>query len=122
MVVGECKLNADGEIEYLQREWFRQGMIFKDEEAFKSGEGVCYVPELTDTLYDREAFLAMANGQEEIAEMIFDAVDWQHPETYLDEQYVNGELDVCKNCGKIFESYDTKKCPHCGAEYVKEDE
>lgn len=122
MVVGECKLNADGEIEYLQREWFRQGMIFKDEEAFKSGKGVCYVPELTDTLYDREAFLAMANGQEEIAEMIFDAVDWQHPETYLDEQYVNGELDVCKNCGKIFESYDAKKCPHCGAEYVKEDE
>lgn len=122
MVVGECRLDADGEIEYLQREWFRQGMIFKDEEAFETGKGVCYVPELTDTLYDRDAFLAMANGQKDIAKMIFDAVDWQHPETYLDEQYVNGELDVCKNCEKIFESYDAKKCPHCGAEYVKEEE
>lgn len=28
----------------------------------------------------------MCNGQPEIADRVFEAVDWQHPSTYLDEQ------------------------------------
>lgn len=52
---------------------------------------------------------------------MFGAVDWQHPETYLDEQYAQGEMATCKVCGKIFLSYEVKNCPNCGAE-VKEEE
>lgn len=112
--------NGDGE--KIVREFYGQGMIFKDEYAFYHEAKVpCYVPELSDTVYTREDFLRICNDQDDIAEVVFGAVDWQHPETYLDEQYAEGEMATCKACGKIFLSYDVKNCPHCGAE-VKEDE
>lgn len=119
--VGNCLVNQDGEILELERGWCRQGMVFKDSYAFdKGGNAPCYVPETSDTVYTKADFLKIALGQEEIARMIFDAVDWQHPETYLDELYVNGELDICESCGKIFESYGAEKCPHCGTLYEEE--
>lgn len=112
--------NGDGE--KIVREFYGQGMIFKDEYAFYHEAKVpCYVPELSDTVYTREDFLRICNDQDDIAEVVFGAVDWQHPETYLDEQYAEGEMATCKTCEKIFLSYDVKNCPHCGAE-VKEDE
>ena len=40
----------------------------------------------------------MCNGQEDIADRIFEAVDWQHPETYLEEQWAE-ELAECLRAG-----------------------
>lgn len=38
--------------EVIEREYYGQGMIFKDEEAYKEHpEQVCYVPELSDSIY-----------------------------------------------------------------------
>lgn len=119
--VGRCEVDAGGNIVVLERDFYGQGMIFKDEEAFyKSEDKPCYVPELSDTVYTRKDFLRLCNEQDSIAEMVFGAVDWQHPESFLDEQYAEGELATCKNCKKIFESYDVKTCPHCGAELKEE--
>ena len=43
-------------------------------------ERVCYVPELSDAGYTRQGFLAMCNGQEEVATLrVSNAVDWQGP-------------------------------------------
>lgn len=121
--IGECIVGANGSLLKLEREYFRQGLVFKDYYAFyHDPKKPCYVPELDDAVYTRENFLNMCGGQEDIAEMIFDAVDWQSPETYLDEQYRDGELADCKKCGKIFESYNVYKCPHCGAAYEREDD
>lgn len=112
--------DEDGNGEVIERSYFRQGMIFKNPYAFyNEPTQVCYIPETSDTTYTREDFLNMALGDELIAEMIFEAVDWQHPETYLEEQFVMGELDVCKECGKIYESYEVAKCPHCNAERLE---
>jgi hypothetical protein len=120
--VGKCVVDEDGELVELEREFYGQGMIFKDEHAFyHEAKTPCYVPELSDTVYTREDFLQMCNEQDDIAEVVFGAVDWQHPETYLDEQYAQGEMATCKVCGKIFLSYEVKNCPNCGAE-VKEEE
>ena len=120
--IGKCVVNEDGEIVELEKEYYRQGWIFKDEYAFHHDpKKPCYVPEEEEEgFYTREDFLALCNGQEDIAEMIFDEVDWQHPETYFDEQFRCGELDLCESCGKLFMSYDVDNCPYCGAGKIAE--
>lgn len=108
--------DEDGKGEVIDRGYFRQGWVYKNSDAFyNEPDTVCYIPELSDTKYTRKDFLRMCNEQEDIAELIFLSVDWQHPETYLDEQYVEGELNICQKCEKIFESYENEKCPYCGA-------
>ncbi len=116
--IGKCALNEDGKIVELEKEYYRQGWIFKDEYAFHhEPKKPCYVPEEEEEgFYTREDFLVLCNGQGDIAEMIFDEVDWQHPETYFDEQFQCGELDLCGSCGKIFMSYGVDHCPYCGSE------
>lgn len=90
-VIGELELDAEGNIVKLERHWFQQGYIYKNPNAyFDDKSAVCYVPELSDSLYTGQDFLDMCNGQPEIADHIFDAVDWQNPETYLDEQWNGG--------------------------------
>ena len=115
--IGKCALNEDGEIVELEKEYYRQGWIFKDEQAFHhESKKPCYVPEEEEEgFYTREDFLALCMGQEDVAEMIFAEVDWQHPETYFEEQFRCGELDFCGSCGKIFMSYGVDRCPYCGA-------
>lgn len=98
------------------REYYGQGLIFKDEEAFlHDPERVCYVPELSDSVYTRNDFLALCNGQVERAKECFEAVDWQHPETWVDEQYRHQEWEYCPHCGKIHEmAGEPCGCPICG--------
>lgn len=91
----------------IEREWYGQGHIFKDEDAFlHHPERVCYVPELSDSAYTRQDFLDLCNGQEKFAAECFYAVDWQHPETWVEEQYVNEEWGWCEDCGKIYDMED----------------
>lgn len=115
-IIGICIVNGDGILQEFKRSYYRQGWIFKNPYAFKNEpKKPCYVSELSNTIYTGEDFLNMCNNQADIAEIVFEAVDWQHPETYLDEQYVTGEMTICDVCGKIFLSYKVEKCPYCGA-------
>ena len=100
----------------IWREFYRQGFIFKDEEAFLHyPDRVCYVPELSDSAYTRQDFLDMCNGQEEFAAECFYAVDWQHPDTWVDEQYREGEWNYCPHCEKIYDMAGVPcACPLCG--------
>lgn len=100
----------------IERGYYRQGWIFKDEEAFLyRPDQVCYVPELFDGAYTRQDFLDMCNGQEEFARECFYAVDWQSPETWIDEQYRNNEWQYCPHCRKIYDmAGEEKPCPVCG--------
>lgn len=112
--------DKEGQGEVISREFYGQGMIFKSDEAFYDSEHperVCYIPELSDSTYTRKDFLAMCNDQTDLAEELYEAVDWQHPETLLDEWERHGELDTCENCEKMFNCYGAEKCPYCGAEY-----
>ncbi|MEY8356743.1 hypothetical protein AALB39_25800 [Lachnospiraceae bacterium 54-53] len=116
-VIGVCVVNGDGILQEFKRAYYGQGWIFKNPCAFKNEpQKPCYVPELSNTIYTREDFLSMCNDQADIAEIVFEAVDWQHPETYLDEQYAAGEMTICDICGKIFLSYEVENCPYCGTD------
>lgn len=119
--VGVCKVDADGNIIELQREFFSQGWVFKDWEAFQNrSDDPCYVPELDDAVYTRNDFMALCNGQEEIAEELFYEVDWQSPSTLMNDWEIAGEIDTCGKCGKLFMAYNVKKCPYCGADVPEE--
>ena len=100
----------------IQREYYRQGWIFKDEAAFLiHADQVCYVPELSDEGYTRQDFMALCNGQEDFAAECFRAVDWQCPETWVDEQYREDEWWYCPVCGKIYDmAGEACACPVCG--------
>ena len=117
-----------------EKAWFSQGTIYKNWEAYDKDpsevcyipELICYIPEMSDTKYTREDFVRLCGGNEELAREIFLEVDWQHPESLIEEWKVNGELGECKQCGWLFECYgETKcpnwKCPNCGAEWKGDD-
>lgn len=77
----------------VDRDYYRQGWIFKDEEAFLHDQDqVCYVPELSDEAYTRRDFLRICGDDEELAKICFYDVDWQTPETWMDE-YEREEAD-----------------------------
>lgn len=117
MKIGNCKLDKNGKIILLERGPSAQGFIFKDEDAFhERPSDPCYVPELTDTVYTREDILRICNNQEEVAERVFREIDWQHPESYLDELFADEEIYKCRRCGKIFDIYGDQnpQCPFCG--------
>jgi len=81
-VVGSYNKKTD----IITKEYWRQGWIYKDPNAFyKKSNDICYVPELSDERYAYRDFLRIANGREKVAEILFDMVDWQHPETLMIE-------------------------------------
>ena len=110
--IGSYTPETEEQDEVIDREYFRQGWIFKDEEAFlHHPEQVCYVPELSDRAYTRRSFLAMCNNQEKFANECFYAVDWQHPETWVEEQYRHDEWEWCPCCQKIYDISGVSSCP-----------
>lgn len=113
--------DENGEGEEIIREWFGQGMVFKDEDAFYNRpDDACYVPELSDTVYTRNSILEECDNQEDLATQVFELLDWQHVSTVLEDWKINGEIAVCETCGRLFECYEVSKCPHCGADYKDE--
>ena len=114
--IGSYTPGTDEQEAVIDREYFRQGWIFKDEEAFlRHPDKVCYVPELSDEGYTRQNFLELCNGQEKFARECFYAVDWQSPETWIDEQYRDNEWQYCPHCKKIYDMAGVPcACPLCG--------
>lgn len=104
------RILEDGTIE---REPYEQGCVFKDEEAFEKKVGTCYVPELTDDEYTYYDFIKIAKGSKEVAKRLFLMVDWQTPETLLEELMDIDEVTECELCNKLYESYNVDNCPHC---------
>ena len=101
--------------EVIEREYYGQGMIFKDEEAYKEHpEQVCYVPELSDSIYTRQDFLNLCDGNVEMADELFDNCDWQHPESLIEDWVVNGEWEKCGRCGMLFGCQMHDSCTNCG--------
>ena len=86
--IGRYTAPQDERPAVIQREFYGQGYIFKDETAFLSHpDQVCYVPELSDTAYTRNDLLALCDGQEKLAQRCFDCLNWQSPTTWVDEQW-----------------------------------
>ena len=72
------------------------------------------MPELSDTPYTHNDLLALCDGQEALARMCFDCLNWQSPDTWVDEQFYFGEWGRCEHCGRVYDAGDHEACPHCG--------
>lgn len=111
-------IEKKGENYIIYKEWYRQGMIFKDEGAYKfHKDQPCYSPELSDSLYTGNDFLDLCNGQQALADQLFEEVDWQSPETLIEENFRNREWVECERCGNIIyygDGSEDVKCPNCG--------
>lgn len=119
LMVGEYVPETENKDAVIHRAFYRQGYVVKDAEAYLHCiNKVCYVPELSDTAYSHQDFLDLCNGQEKFAKACFEAVDWQHPETWLDEQFREEEWGFCPRCNKIYDMQGERcACPVCGGEF-----
>lgn len=96
------------------------GVVYKDDKAFETGEGVCYIPEfgfennnpfefsakaliakeiegntyVAIQGYTRQDFIELCDGNEGLAKELYEHVDWQHPETLWDEWLEDEELQA----------------------------
>ena len=90
LIIGEYIPAHDGQPALVDKDFYRQGYIFKDEDAFlNQPDEVCYVPELTeeddDEGYTANDIIELCGGDVEYAKDIFYRLDWQHPSTLIDE-------------------------------------
>ena len=114
-IIGEILENGE-----IVRGETAQGYVYKNSKAFydKTNE-VCYIPELHDTEYTYEDFMSMCGNSFEVASDLFDVVDWQSPESQLEDYISNDEVSTCTSCDKMFLSYEVYNCPYCN--HPKED-
>lgn len=75
-------IQLNNEVVYIERGATEQGYVYKNFEAFENGNGICYIPELSDTTYDRKYF---DDNFGDLATEVFDTIDWQLPDSYYDE-------------------------------------
>jgi hypothetical protein len=77
------------------------------------------VPELSDTVYTGNDFLKFCNGQQDFADELFEAVDWQHMESQAEDWLINNKWRICKTCGTFVDYSDgcgNSICPVCKKE------
>jgi hypothetical protein len=115
-IIGSYTPATDESPAIIEREFWGQGYIFKDEEAFLNHyDKPCYIPELSDNVYTKQDFINLCGGREDLAAICFDIVDWQHPESWIDEQFLGGEWDDCPECGHWYSRYGKlEPCEKCG--------
>lgn len=107
--------NTNGTKEIIEKEYYGQGMIYKNWDNFVNHpDEVCYIPELSDNKYTRQDLIDLCGGNAKMAEIMFDELDWQHPESLLEDWKCNSEIGKCDNCGWIYDCYDELICPKCG--------
>lgn len=111
--IGKYTPAHNGREALIQREFYGQGYIVKDEVAYVAHpEQVCYVPELSDRGYTHNEILAICDNQETIARACFDSCDWQMPETWFEELFFIGWIR-CPACGRVYDTETLPDCPFC---------
>ena len=90
LMVGERHVDPKTTKWVYEKEFYRQGFIYKDEHAFLFGlNEVCYIAEddypNEEKHYTRKDIVRICGGDVDLAMQIFYLLDWQHPETLMDE-------------------------------------
>lgn len=119
--IGECVLSDDGTVSKLTRAFYRQGSVFKSFENYLNHpDKPCYVPEFTDNVYTANDFLEYCDGQQDLADELFEGVDWQCLESQAEDWVCNEEWVVCPNCNRFINyagGTGENTCSKCGWKY-----
>lgn len=62
--------------------------------------------------YTYEDFLKLAGGNQKMTELIFEACEWQHPETEIMSLASIGIIN-CPHCGWMYDTEQDACCPKC---------
>jgi hypothetical protein len=93
MVTCGCKMVDDkGKVIDYIPSYTTEGRCYKDDDAFVSGEGVCYIPEyafddelnIKDT-YTRDDIVSVCDGDDAMADMVYFSLSWEYPETRYED-------------------------------------
>lgn len=91
----------------------------KNKGAYYNGmQAICYVPENAESdkdHYSHSRLLALVHGDEKLCKQLFDTLDWQFPETLIDENLRDGLWGECEACGRYYDTSIVKynECPIC---------
>lgn len=90
LMVGERHVDPETTKWVYVKEFYRQGFVFKDEQAFLfAPDDVCYIAEddypHEEKHYTRKDIVRICDGNVDLATVIFYLLDWQHSETLMDE-------------------------------------
>jgi hypothetical protein len=82
--------NWSEDLEDLLTELKQSMYTGKDLQKFIDGTGVCYMAENSGKEYTYQDFLEAAKGNPELARVLFDLCEWQHPETEFETGVIDG--------------------------------
>jgi hypothetical protein len=98
------------------------GDIIKDyplPEGYKTTEDSKYVigpdgsiEEFANT-YKYDDFIRLAGGNEDMAQLIYDLVDWQSPESLINADLEGMGIINCENCNWMYDTEENTVCPKC---------
>ena len=126
--IGSIITNEEGYILNVEKGPTFQGACFKDWDAFYNHlNRPCYVAEydeVGDKAWTRQAFLDLAEGSEEVAEYLFENVDWQSPSSLFLEDVKSEIIIRCDRCNSLYvpdekempgtNLFQFTPCPVCG--------
>lgn len=97
----------------------------KDPAIFvKTYHKICYIPENAESDEDKYSYsrlLALVHGDHSLCRQLFDTLDWQFPETLIDENLRDGLWGECEACGRYYDTNDEEitECPICHTPITK---
>ena len=73
------------------------------------------------TTYSYQDFVEELGGNEVLAEVLFDLVDWQHPSSLIDCDW-SDSVYACEECNYHFDIDGEDSCPKCGTKVDSDDD
>lgn len=90
-----------------------------DVDAYKNSmHEICYIPENAESEadeYSHSRLLALVHGDSNLCDQLFSILEWQFPETLIDENLRDGLWGECEACGRYYDTKDEEvtECPCC---------
>lgn len=84
-IIGKIKLNKYGEVIEIEREWHEQGHVYKNYNGIDKPDMICYIPEMSDSLYTFNDIIELCDNNVDFATTIFEELNWQSPEVLIEE-------------------------------------
>jgi len=53
--------------------------------VFYKKKRICYIPKLTNKIFTGEDIIEVCKKEKDLAEFVFEIIDWQHPSTVFEE-------------------------------------
>ena len=122
-LIGSC----EGGKYYYEK--YKEGFVYLDLLGERNKDDICYIPSLTfeelgdgitvedikksnNACYTYNDLLELFKGNEQSVKFMLKNISWVHPETFI-ENLSEIDLEMCEDCGHIYDLEETDECPKC---------